>query len=263
MEVGARVLVLGGGNVAFDCARVARRLGAEVVRMACLECREEMPAAEEEIEQGEQEGVTLLPSRAFTRIVAEDGKATGAEFLDVASFCFGEDGRPEIDTVDGSEHGVEADTIIFAIGQLPDLPEGFALDKTDRRLIALNEFDLSTSREGVFAAGDAVSGSGSVIKAIASGRRAAAAVDKFLGGSGRLERKLAPQLEPAARLGKLEGFASMSRPGGICLLPSERVSSFCEVARGLEEGEARDESARCLQCDLRLKLQQVKFWGSY
>lgn len=262
-EVGAKVLVLGGGNVAFDCARVARRLGAAEVRMACLERREEMRASDEEIAQGEEEGIVLMPSRTFTRIVAEDGRVTGVECLEVASFCFGEDGRPEIETIDASEHLVEADTVIFAIGQLPDLPEGFGLDTTDRRLIALDEFDLSTNREGVFAAGDAVTGTGSVIKAIASGRKAAAAVDKYLGGGGRLDRKLAPGVEPGARLGRLEGFAALSRPGETCMLPSERVTSFREVVRCLDEDEARGESDRCLRCDLRLKLQTVKFWGSY
>jgi formate dehydrogenase beta subunit len=263
VEVGAKVLVLGGGNVAFDCARVARRLGAEEVRMAYLECREEMRASEEEIQQGEEEGIILLPSRAFTRILMEDGRATGVECLEVESCCFGEDGRPEIETVAGSEHVFTADTVIFAIGQLPDLPEGFRLDTTDRRLIALDQFDLSTSREGVFAAGDAVTGSGSVIKAIASGRKGAAAVDKYLGGAGRLDRRLAPVAEPNARLGRQEGFAALSRRGGTCALPSERVTSYCEVLRGLDEDEARGESERCLRCDLRLKLQTVKFWGSY
>jgi formate dehydrogenase (NADP+) beta subunit len=263
VEIGRNVLVLGGGNVAFDCTRVARRLGAEEVRMACLECREEMPAAEDEIAQGEEEGVVLLPSRTFTRILAEDGTVTGAEFLEVESFCFDEDGRPEIDVVAGSEHTVAADTVIFAIGQVPDIPEGLGIETTDRRLIALDPYDLSTSREAVFAAGDAVSGTGSVIEAIASGRKAAAAVDKWLGGSGRLDRRLAPQTEPAACLGRQEGFASLARPGDSCMLPSERVTSFCEVVRGLGEGEARGESARCLQCDVRLKLQPVKFWGSY
>jgi NADPH-dependent glutamate synthase beta subunit-like oxidoreductase/ferredoxin len=262
-EVGAKVLVLGGGNVAFDCARVARRLGAAEVRMAYLERREEMRASHEEIEQGEEEGIVLLPSRTFTRIVADDGYVTGVECLEVESFCFGEDGRPEIESVAGSEHTVDADTVIFALGQSLDLPEGFGLDTTDLRLIALDQFDLSTSREGMFAAGDAVTGTGSVIKAIASGRRAAAAVDKYLGGGGRLDRKSAPVVEPDARLGRQEGFAALSRPGGTCMLPSERVTNFCEVVRGLDEGEARGESDRCLRCDLRLKLQTVKFWGSY
>jgi NADPH-dependent glutamate synthase beta subunit-like oxidoreductase len=222
-----------------------------------------MPAAGDEIEQGEDEGILVMPSHNCTRIAAEEGRVTGVEFLDVEGFCFDDDGRAQIDTACGSEHLIETDTVIFAIGQSPDIPEGFGLELTERRLIALDPFDLSTSREGVFAAGDAVSGTGSVIKAIASGRKSAAAVDKWLGGSGRLDRRLGPQAEPAACLGPGEDFAALGRVGGTCLLPDERVASFCEVVSGLDEDAARAESARCLQCDLRLKLRPVKFWGSY
>jgi len=263
VAVGKRVVVLGGGNVAFDCARVARRLGAEDVRVACLECRAEMPASADEIEQGEEEGITIDPAHTSTRIIAADGKVTGVEFLDVASFHFDEDGVPQIETIDGSQHLVDADTVIFAVGQRPELPEGFDLDKTDRGLIELDPFTSSTCREGVFAAGDAVSGTASVIKAIASGRQAAIAADKFLGGSGRIDRKLAPQAEPAARLGPDEAFASLRRAPEMCVLPEERLSGFCEAVLGMDEEAAGYESARCLQCDLRLKIKTVKFWGNY
>ena len=153
--------------------------------------------------------------------------------------------------------------MIFAVGQFPEIPEGFGLDLTDRKLIELDPISLSTSREGVFAAGDVVSGTASVIQAIASGRKAAVAVDKYLGGSGRIDRKLAPQVEPERRLGRQEGFAALARAADPCVIPEELASNFCEVIRGMEEGAAQEESARCLQCDLRLKLQQVKFWGSY
>ena len=77
VALGKRVVVLGGGNVAFDCARVARRLGAEEVRIACLECRAEMPASADEIEQGEDEGITVDDAHTSTRIVAEDGRVAG------------------------------------------------------------------------------------------------------------------------------------------------------------------------------------------
>jgi hypothetical protein len=188
---------------------------------------------------------------------------TGVEFLDVESFIFDEDGIPRIETVAGSEHVLSADTVIFAIGQVPDVPEEFGVDTTDRRLIEVDGFTLSTSREGVFAAGDAVAGSGSVIKAIASGRKTAAAVDKYLGGSGRIDRNLAPAREPATCLGRDEGFAAMRRAADSCVIPEELVDNFCEVVAGMDEGTAGYESARCLQCDLRLRLQTVKFWGSY
>jgi formate dehydrogenase beta subunit len=263
VALGKTVVVLGGGNVAFDCARVARRLGAEEVRIACLECRAEMPASADEIEQGEDEGITIDAAHTSTRIVAEDGRVAGVQFLDVAAFYFDEDGVPQIEVVDDSEHVVEADTVIFAIGQRPHLPEGFDVDRTDRGLVALDEFTQGTSREGVFAAGDAVSGSASVIRAIASGRRAAVAMDKFLGGNGRIDRKLVPQVEPSARLGSVEGFAALGRVGEACVIPDERLTGFCEVVEGMTEDQAGQEALRCLECDLRLKMTTIKFWGSY
>ncbi|OFW58729.1 MAG: ferredoxin [Actinobacteria bacterium RBG_16_64_13] len=261
--VGKKVVVLGGGNVAFDCARVARRLGAAEVHMACLECRENMPASADEIEQGEDEGIVIRPSHTSTRILDRAGRVAGVEFLDVASFCFDEENVPQIEVIDGSRHAVEADTVIFAMGQHPDVPEGFGVEVTDRSLIGADPVTLSTNREGVFAAGDAVSGTASVIKAIASGRKAAVALDRFLGGSGRIDKKLAPQVEPMPCLGPGKGFAALSRVAGSCALPEDRVGNFCTVAMGLEEGAAADESTRCLQCDLRLKIKTVEFWGSY
>ena len=263
VAVGKRVVVLGGGNVAFDCARAARRLGADEVSMACLECREEMPAGSDEIQQGEEEGLIIRPSHTSTRILSQDGRVTGVEFLDVASCYFDEDNVPQIEVIDDSKHVVEADTVIFAIGQSPEIPEAFDIDKTDRDLIDLDPFTSSTNREGVYAAGDAVTGTASVIKAIASGRKAAIALDKFLGGNGRIDRKLAPHVEPQRCLGPGQGFAAMSRAPDSCVIPEERVTSFCVVAEGMEEDTASHESSRCLQCDLRLKIKAVEFWGSY
>ena len=263
VPIGRRVVVLGGGNVAFDCARVARRLGAEEVHIACLECRAGMRASADEIRQGEEEGIAVRPSHTSVRILSDAGRVTGVEFLDVETFSFDENNIPQIASIAGSEHVVGADTVIFAVGQFPEIPEGFGLDLTDRGLIDLDPFSLSTSREGVFAAGDVVSGTASVIQAIASGREAAVAVDKYLGGSGRIDRRLAPQVEAQRSLGRQEGFAALARAADPCVIPEELASNFCEVVKSMEEGAAHEESARCLQCDLRLKIQQVKFWGSY
>jgi len=263
VKIGKKVVVLGGGKVAFDCARVARRLGAEQVHMACLECRTEMPAACDEIDQGEEEGITIHPSRTFTRILSDNGNITGVEFLNVESFSFDEDKNLHIEVVESSLHVLEADTVIFAIGQRPDIPDGFGLDTTANHLIELDSYTFSTNREGVFAAGDAVIGTASVIKAIASGRNGAVAVDKFLEGRGNIEEKLAPLSEPEKFLGPGEGFASMGRCEESCLQPEERVRSFCKVVHDMDEEAAACESKRCLQCDLRLKMAPVKFWGNY
>ncbi len=263
VEVGPKVLVLGGGNVAFDCARVARRMGAKRVFMSCLECRTDMPAACDEIDQGEDEGITILPSKTFTRIVQKDGKLQGVEALDVESFCFDEETGPEINTVEDSRQIIEADTVIFAVGQRPDIPEDFDLDLTDAGLVELDPYMLSTSRDEVFAAGDAVSGTTSVIQAIASGRKAAITVDKYLGGTGRIDEKLAPAAAPEKWLGPGDGFAALRRCEETCLLPEDRVHSFCKVVEDMDETDAVREATRCLQCDLRLKMTQVKFWGNY
>ncbi len=262
-EMGRRVIVLGGGNVAFDCARVARRLGAEEVYIACLESRTDMPAACDEIDQGEGEGITVYPSRTFTRILREEGKIKGVEFLEVASFSFDEEKNLEIETIDDSRHVIEADMVIFAVGQKPEIPAGFKLDTTSKGLIELDAYTFTTSRDEVFAAGDAVTGTASAIKAIASGRKAAVAVDKFLGGRGNIDETLAPVIEPEKWLGPGKDFAAMSRCEEKCLAPDERVKGFCVVVEDMSEETALHESKRCLQCDLRLQIKPVKFWGNY
>jgi NADPH-dependent glutamate synthase beta subunit-like oxidoreductase/Pyruvate/2-oxoacid:ferredoxin oxidoreductase delta subunit len=263
VNVGKRVVVLGGGNVAFDCARLARRLGADEVRIACLEDKIEMPAACDEIEQGEEEGILVYPSRTCTRVLSENGRITGVECLDVASFEFDEDGRVRIDVVEGSEHVLVANTIIFAIGQLPEIPDQFGLDLDGRGHISVDPYSFDTSRAGVFAAGDAVKGTSSVIEAIASGREGAVAVDKYLGGSGIIDEELAPREEPETWLGPGDGFAALSRCKQYCIGAAERIKSFCTIVWPLEEEAADAESKRCLQCDLRLEITPIKFWGEY
>ncbi len=247
IPLGRRVVVVGGGKVAMDCARMARRLGVEHVHVACIEGRAAMPADTEEIEQAEAEGVLIHPSKSISRILCENGKVTGAEFLDVESFDFDEDGNLHLETVEHSRKKIEADRVIFAIGQVPELPQGFCLDVRTNRFIEVDSYSYQTSREGVFAAGDAVSGKGSLIDAIASGRRAAMAVDGYLGGSGIIDEKLAPLLESSALIGSGDDFAAMNR---------------CRV-QDMDEEAAAYESRRCLQCDLRLKISTVKTWSNY
>ncbi len=262
-EISKTVVVLGGGDVAFDCARVARRMGAEQVHVACLECKSDMPASFNEMDQGQEEGIIIHPSNMATRIIREKGKITGVEFLDVESFSFDDDGDAHIDVIDDSEHVIEADIVIFAIGQRPDIPEGFDLDTLANGLIELDTYSLETSREGVFAVGDATMGSSSVIRAIASGRKAAVALDRFLDGDGMIDEKLAPDQTLPKYLGPGEGFAAMKRREDACVLPEERLQSFCQVVKDMDEETAEYESKRCLQCDLRLKITSVKFWGNY
>ena len=108
-----------------------------------------------------------------------------------------------------------------------------------------------------------MTGASSVIKSIASGRKAAAALDQYLGGSGIIDEKLAPQSEPEKRIGLKEGFASLERMGEMLLSADERVKSFCPAAQDIDERTAGKEAERCLQCDLRLKIKPIKFWSQY
>jgi NADPH-dependent glutamate synthase beta subunit-like oxidoreductase len=240
IPVSGKVLVIGGGNVAFDCARTALRQGASEVAMAFLEPRDGMTASADEIEEGLAEGVTLHPSVTFTKVHRDDeGKLTGVGVQDVVSFSFDEDKRLELDIAEGSDHIIEADTIIFAVGQKPDIPEDFGPDKTDAGFIETDPVTKQTSIEGIFAAADAVTGTDSVVAAISNARAAALKIDKFLGGRGRLEEKFAPDDDPLLKMGKVENFACKDRT-----IPPE-------------------EADRCLQCDLRLRMTPVKFWSSY
>jgi len=263
VKVGKRVLVLGGGNVAFDCARVARRLGADEVHLACLESKDKMVATPDEISEGEEEGIVIHPSRTFTRILRENGQTVGVECLNVDSFEFDEEGKAQINVIEGSEHLLPADTVIFAIGQRPQIPERFELVTGRGNRIEVDSYTFQTSKEGVYAAGDAVTGTTSVIEAIASGRNGAVVVDRYLGGSGEIDEALVPIEKPEPGLGRREDFARESRFENSRLAPDERVISFCRIVHDLDENAAVAESHRCLQCDLRLKMTPVKFWGDY
>jgi formate dehydrogenase beta subunit len=263
VEVGKRVVVLGGGNAAFDCARVARRLGAEEVHLACIESRTEMPASCDEVEQGEQEGIFIHPSKAVREITCDNDTVTGVDFVDVDSFCFEDDGMLELKVVEDTESRIAADTVILAIGQEPEIPESFGLDTDENNCVEVDSYTSETSMEGVFAAGDVVIRAGALIGAIASGRKCAIAVDSFLGGSGSIDEKLVAITEPSPSLGLEKDFAIKNRCESICEAPERRISSFCKVVQEMDAGAADHESNRCLQCDLRMKIATVKVWGSY
>jgi len=152
--------------------------------------------------------------------------------------------------------------VIFAIGQRPEIPPGFKLATGAGNRISVDPLSFATSLEGVFAAGDAVTGTSSVIKAIASGRKAAAAIDRFLEGSGLIDAKVAAP-EPENFLGFEEGFALKGRCRDTFACPPDLAGDFGAVAGDMDEDAAADEAGRCLQCDLRLKIARVKFWGDY
>ena len=261
---GGKVVALGGGNVAFDCARTALRLGAREVMLACLESRETMPASVDEIDAGEEEGIKILPSRSFLRIQREDGRVTGVVFQNVASFSTGEEGTLIVEIDEDSEHFCEADTVIFAVGQKPDIPEDFGVEITAAGFIDASPSGMAVSGvEGVFAVSDAVTGTDKVVNAIVAGRKAAQVIDKYLGGRGRFDVKPGPVPVPMSWLDAVDGFPFQLRAAGRHEPPEERICDFRLVDCGLEKPEAEYEAGRCLQCDLRLNMKPEKFWSGY
>ena len=260
-KIGNRVIVLGGGNVALDCAAVARRLGAEEIHLACLESYETMPSSEEERRWAEEEGIILHPSSSFLEIMGEDGKVSGLKIASVKSFRFEADGRSVIDLVPESEQVISADTIIFAVGQRPDLAATFGLPLVRGRIEIAD--GCKTSVEGIFAGGDAVTGTQSVIKAIAAGRDAAQQIDRYLGGDGEIEEALAPEQHRCAYIGKYAGFAMLPRQEVEVVAPEIRIKGFERMDLGFTEETAFCEANRCLQCDLRTDIAPQQFWSSF
>lgn len=260
--MGKRVIVLGGGNVAFDCARTARRLGAEEIHLACLEAREKMTADEEEIEQAQEEGIQIHPAHTFEAILGPD-RVSGVRFCNVKSFTFDENRRAVIVKEENSEHVIEADTVIFAVGQRTQISPEAGLELGRGNSIAVQPGSLRTSVPGIYACGDAVYGTRTVIQAVAAGRDAASEIDKALGGSGDISEVLAPVEMPDAFLGRIEGFGHQARQPEVVRDAALCENNFDAVSFGLADEGVRQEAGRCLQCDLRFTITPPRIWSDY
>lgn len=262
--IGKRLIILGGGNVAFDCARTARRLGAEEIHLACLEAREAMTADEEEIEQAKEEGIFVHPAQTFEKITGTD-HVTGVDFMNVESFSFDENRRAIIKKEEGSNHHIDADTVIFAVGQRPDIKEDAGLELGRANSIAVKDIEKNkaTSVEGIFAAGDCIYGTKSVIMAIESGREVAIQIDQYLGGDGDISETLAPIGIPDSYIGQTAGFGYMEKKHTKVDSPEERSDNFRLFDHGICDADICAEAGRCLQCDLRLNISKPRVWGDY
>lgn len=253
------VLVIGGGNVAVDVALTALRLGAKQVTMACLESREEMPANRWEIEQAIAEGVRLMPSWGPARVLGADGKVSGMELVRCTSvFDANRVFRPTFD--DSVRQTVETAQVILAIGQMSDLSFVDAVGSLEvtRGVVVANSDTQETSVAGVYAGGDVTRMPGSIIEAIAAGRRAASSIDKFLGGNGNIDDVFAERISPDGYTGAREsGFADLARVEIPELPLDERCGSFAEVHLGYDAEQAGCEANRCLQCDFELAIAKA------
>jgi len=266
--LGDRVLVLGGGNVAIDCARTAVRLGKEV-HLACLESRDNMPAHGWEVDAAEQEGIHLHPARSFEQVFGTaDGQVRSVECMQVESFSFDENGRLLVEKVPDSHHEIECDTVIFSVGQragLAFIPDDAGVGITGKQTIAINPNTLAATRDGVFAAGDSVSGTSFVIEAVDSGHTAARSIIRYIQGK-HLEPPRKPQL-PVVHLSTQEIESRIQSgdiiPGPRIPLPElpieKRINNFIEVESGYTEESAIAEAERCLSCGICSECMSCEF----
>ena len=289
VELGDRVLVIGGGNVALDvartalrelaegrpqpdaarspedgvqatatvaldAARMAVRMGAREVRCVALEARHEMPAHGYEIEEAEGEGVGILHRKGPKRILGSD-HVEALETLEVSS-VFDPDGRFNPRFVEGTESSIPCDSIILAIGQTPDLSfldPGDGVEPSPRGTIAVDPASLETSASGVYAGGDVAFGPRNLIDAIGDGRRAAASIHRQLSGEGTASPRFRRALPVVAVNRPVLDYDAVRRVE-VPSVPSERRIGVPEIELGYSEDLARLEAARCLQCFYNISL---------
>jgi heterodisulfide reductase subunit A-like polyferredoxin len=271
---GKRVLVLGGGNVAVDTAMTALRLGASWVGMTCLEGRGQMPAHEWELRDAEEEGIQVYPARTFKEVTNAAGKVTGVRTVNVNFRGFIE-GRPDFDEVPETEEIILADVVIFAIGQRPesDCLKQIKCQRGGR--VEVDKETLTTNVAGIFAGGDAVTGTAFIVDAIAAGHRAAGSIEDYLrtlsmvetdvmatpksgdfGVRGGVAKLTANEVRERIVTGKVSNAVRVEMPKRE---PVERVADFSEIAFALTEEQARAEAARCLRCGICSECNQCVY----
>jgi len=280
--IGKRVVVIGGGNVAMDVARSAARevlkqhrpdeavpneqnisavathemmdislsalrLGAREVSIVCIERREQMPAALEEIEEAEVEGILMRDGRGPKRVLGRDGKVTGLETVRTLS-VFDSSGRFSPTFEENSESVIECDTVILAIGQAPRLDFLTAEDGVEisgRGLIVADRNTLMTTAPGVFAGGDCVFGPRLIIDSVGDGKRIALGVDRYLTGRERPEAEI--DVEVFDHHHMAIDYMNLSRQL-VPMLPLDRRTGVTEVEIGFDGASAMREARRCLRC---------------
>jgi formate dehydrogenase beta subunit len=254
VDVGNKVAVIGGGNVAIDSARVALRLGAKDVIIVYRRTRAEMPASPEEVEAALEEGIKIEFLTGHLKVRQEAGHLV----MTCNRNALGEpdaSGRRRPVPIKGSEFDADYNSIIGAIGQRPDIPADFKVKTGRGDVIQANADTLVTSRQGVWAGGDAVTGPDSVIRAIAAGRKAASSMDKYLGGDGIIDEVLTQERRIGMCAGMTEqDFNGRTRVKMPCLPQEKVISNFTEVELGLPEEGAVAEGKRCFQCGIRSQI---------
>jgi formate dehydrogenase beta subunit len=254
---GKKVVVVGGGNVAIDCVRSSFRIGKKDVNLVYRRTKKEMPADRVEIHDAEEEGVQFHYLCNPVRIIEKEGKVVGMECIRMELGEPDESGRRRPVPIKGSEFFIEADIAIPAIGQAIDLSfleEKDGVKTTKRATLSVEEGTFKTSREGIFSAGDCVTGPDVLVRAAGHGKRAAEKIDLYLLGmtvkESEEERKEA-LVEKIKVYHKDEqiGISGGQKRAMLNMLPPDaRKWIFDEVEEGFSIPDAQKEAERCLRC---------------
>ncbi|MFH1087718.1 MAG: FAD-dependent oxidoreductase, partial [Chloroflexota bacterium] len=263
VRLGKRTAVVGGGNSAVDAGRVALRRGSSEVCLVYRRSWDEMPASRTNLAEARLEGVSFQLLAWPVEVVRKNGSVIGVRCVRTRLGEPDASGWAEPVPVAGSEFEIDCDGVIVAVGERVDgasLVELKDMCSGGGGAIIVNPQTLETGAAGVFAGGDVVSGPASVVEAIAMGRRAAASIDRFLGGSGDIEERLAP-VEETVEATSLQGFPVGGRQVMPEMAAGERLTGLGEVELGLPEESAITEARRCLRCDLPIRVDTNRCLG--
>jgi len=248
---GKKVAVIGGGNVAMDAVRSARRLGTDEAFVLYRRSLQEMPANKEEIEECEEEGIPIHTLTSPVRFVGENGRVKAVECIRMKLGDPDPSGRRRPEPVPDSEFRIEVDCVISAIGQESDwacLTPECACTLTDWKTMKVNPLTLQSDDADIFAGGDAVTGPKTVVEAIAAGKQAAISIGRFIRGE---DLKAGREKEWRAAEGiRTEGYDVLKRVQMPRLRPEERILTWDEVQRGLTEADVIREAKRCIGCGI-------------
>jgi NADPH-dependent glutamate synthase beta subunit-like oxidoreductase/2,4-dienoyl-CoA reductase-like NADH-dependent reductase (Old Yellow Enzyme family) len=253
ITIGKKVVIVGGGYVAVDAARTARRLGSEEVSVVAWngDSEEKPQPILRRTGAAESEGVKFLQRVVPIKVLSNNGKVVGLECTKTQASDDNQKGQKKQIPIKGSEFVIDADTIIASVDEIPD-PKVFsdiAPDLTPKGILMVKSGSFMTSVAGVFAGGDVVSGPATVIEAVASGMKAASAIDRYLNGNDPVSEKIIPNTITLDDV-DVDRFRKRPRQKGALLSAEERASTLKEVEIGLQTFEALRESDRCFQCGL-------------
>ncbi len=247
-SVGSNIVVIGGGNSAVDSARSARRVSKGDVRILCV--TDKMTAVKEEVDEVQKEGIPIDYNVSVVEILGDGERVTGVRCQKVKNVVFDSEGKISMDYIPDSEFILKADHVVIAIGQTPNSSE---LNIKNLKLgrnaaIAVDPLTLMTSIPGIFAGGDAVTGSNNVVSAMAAGLKAAESIDRYVKGQ-NLARGRTLEAPQAVEINVEDRKATPHKRARMPALPLlKRKGNYEETNLGLPEEIATREAGRCLNC---------------